>query len=580
MPKRSIRVSALQVVGAYFLVACAWIVLSDRLAARLVSSAPDLARISQFKGLAFVAVTTILLYVALSRRLAILQRSQQAVEESERRFAAFMENLPVAAFLRDRKGRYVYANRYWVEQFSKGEPWLGRTPDALFEKRIIEVADADQARILAGESLVERITRLAVQGEDRDFLVRRFPVPSGEDVLVGAFAVDITEQRKLEEQLRQAAKMEAIGHLAGGIAHDFNNLLTVISGYAQLLSRGLPESATAVRGVSEIIKASERATLLTSQLLVFSRKQIVRPVPLDLNSSIEALLSVVDRLVGEKIRIERALDSNLTAIVADRGQIDQVLLNLILNARDAMPNGGPIRISTGNVVLDGVDSARLAVPSGPYVRLSVVDEGHGMDDATRARIFEPFFTTKPPGKGTGLGLSTVYGIVQSCRGSIDLHSAPGKGTDFRIYLPSDGFAPTTRFQSESLALGSGQILLVEDDIAVRSVSRQLMEACGYLVVEAPSGTAALELYANGTYQLVVSDITMPDIDGPELVRRLRARKPDLRALFLTGYTGSIDGSPLDLGGAPVLTKPFTLESLAAAIRKAMQAPESSRPPDI
>ncbi len=563
--------SAFQIAAAYFIAAGLWIVLSDAAAARLFPDAAALARASQYKGLGFVAVTTLLLYAVLRRRLEAMEASRRAAEASERRFAAFMDNLPVAAFLRDRQGRYVYANRYWIENLARGVEWAGRTPKTFFEPNVVKLADEDHARILAGEPMAERVMTIRVHGEERTFLVRRFPVPSGEELLVGAFAVDITEQRRLEEHLRQAARMEAIGLLASGVAHDFNNLLTVIAGHAAVLSRPDPDPADLARAAEAIRRASDRASQLVSQLMMFSRRQSATPFPFDLNAAVESVVSVVEKILGARIRIVRDLDPALPPLAADRSQAEQILMNLIVNARDAMPEGGTIEIRTRAVTIEDPEEAkRLDLAPGQYVRLSVRDEGHGMDEATRARIFEPFFTTKEPGRGTGLGLTSVYGIVKSCGGAIRVQSAPGAGATFEVDLPASVSAGATIARPEEE--GPARILLVEDDDAVRLLTRQLLEHFGYEVADAPSAARALEMFASAEppFHLVVTDVSMPEMDGIELVRQLRRVDPSLRALLFTGYSEELSRHPADLHGVPVLAKPFSAEALAAAVRQALR----------
>jgi PAS domain S-box-containing protein len=565
------RSSAFQIAAAYCAISSAWIILSDTAAARLFPDPAQLSRVSQYKGLAFVLVTTVLLYAVLRRRLEAMEASRRAVEASERRFAAFMDNLPVAAFLRDRNGRYVYANRYWTENFARTSDWLGRTPQEIFAPEIVAMADEDHARILAGEPLAERILALPVRGEERIFLVRRFPVPSASGLPVGAFAVDITEQRRLEEHLRRAARMEAIGLLAGGAAHDFNNLLTVIQGYAQAFARTDVPQETLARAAAEIHRAAERAAQLIGRLLQFSRTSVSPQALVDVNAVTEQALAMVERLLGENIRLHRRLQPALPPVSADRSQIEQMLLNLIVNARDAMPEGGVIEVATSSfLVSDPDEAARLGLGPGRYVRLSVRDEGHGMDEATRARIFEPFFTTKEPGKGTGLGLTAVYGTVQSLGGAIRVESAPGQGTTFEIDLPA---APQTHEAQAAAGGRPNRILLVEDDDAVRQLTRQLLEHFGYEVTDAPSAARALEIYASSPapFGLLITDVSMPEMDGTELVRQLREVDPGLPVLFFTGYSEELARYPADLRGLPVLAKPFSAEALAEAVRRAMAA---------
>lgn len=562
--------SAFQIAAAYFVLAGLWIILSDTAAARLFPDTRALSRVSQYKGLGFVFVTTLLLYAVLRRRLEAMEASRRAVEASERRFAAFMDNLPVAAFVRDRQGRYVYANRYWIENLARDMEWAGQTPKTFFEPNVVRLADEDHARILAGEPLAERVMTIRIHGVDRTFLVRRFPVPAGEELLVGAFAVDITEQRRLEEHLRQAARMEAIGLLASGVAHDFNNLLTVISGHAAVLGRPDANPEELGSAAEAIRRASDRAAQLVSQLLMFSRRQAASPFPFDLNAVIESLVSIVEKILGAKVRIIRDLDPALPLLLADRSQAEQILMNLIVNARDAMPEGGAIEIRTRAVTVEDPEEARrLDLAPGRYVRLSVRDEGHGMDEATRARIFEPFFTTKEPGRGTGLGLTSVYAIVKSCGGAIRVESAPGAGARFEVDLPAA--AGVVNEAAMPVDEGPARILLVEDDDAVRLLTRQLLEHFGYEVADAPSAARALEIFASAEppFRLLVTDVSMPEMDGIELVRQLRRVDPSLRALLFTGYSEELSRHPADLHGVPVLAKPFSAEALAAAVRQAL-----------
>lgn len=563
--------SAFQIAAAYFVLAGLWIIVSDTAAARLFPDAATLARVSQYKGLAFVLITTLLLYAVLRRRLEAMEASRRAVEASERRFAAFMDNLPVAAFLRDRQGRYVYVNRYWIDTLARDIAWQGMTPRMFFEPEVVRLADEDHGRILAGEPMTERVMTMRIHGQERTFLVRRFPVPSGDELLVGAFAVDITEQRRLEEHLRQAARMEAIGLLASGVAHDFNNVLAVISGYSGVLSQTETDAGEVRRAAEEIRLASERAAQLVAQLMMFSRRQSGRPFPLDLNPAIESLVALVEKLLGAKIHIVRNLDPALPPVQADRTEVEQILLNLIVNARDAMPEGGKIEISTQAVMIqDPAQAERLGLAPGQFVRLTVRDEGQGMDEQTQARIFEPFFTTKEPGRGTGLGLTSVFGIVKSCGGAIRVESAPGAGTKFEIDLPAAVPPAATEADGESQA-GPARILLVEDDDAVRLLTRQLLEHYGYRVEDAASAARAMEMYATADppFRLLITDVSMPEMDGTELVRRLRRVDPGLRVLLFTGYSEELSRHPADLQGVPVLAKPFSAEALAGAVREAL-----------
>jgi signal transduction histidine kinase len=383
-----------------------------------------------------------------------------------------------------------------------------------------------------------------------------------------------------EEQLRHAQKMEAIGRLAGGVAHDFNNLLTAVVGYTDLIRERLdPEEQTA-RDVTEIRRAADRATALTRQLLAFSRKQILNPTVMDLNETVIGLQHMLPRVIGEHIRTTIELSRDLARIRADASQMDLVLVNLVVNARDAMPSGGQLVITTENVVLDEdrIDAEGLRLSPGPFVMLGVSDTGAGMDAATRARAFEPFFTTKPKGKGTGLGLATVYGIVDQSGGGISIDSAPGRGTSLRIYLPTTSAiaaAPAPEALPALSSIGSERILLVEDNEAVRELAAKALRRRGYTVQEAANAEDAIQCVrgAAAMPQLLVTDVIMPGLTGPNLAARLLALLPDLRVLYMSGYTD--DATPVNgsyWGGVPLLQKPFTPGQLAEHVRLALDSP--------
>jgi signal transduction histidine kinase len=383
-----------------------------------------------------------------------------------------------------------------------------------------------------------------------------------------------------EEQLRHAQKMEAIGRLAGGVAHDFNNLLTAVVGYTDLIRERLePEEQTA-RDVGEIRKAADRAAALTRQLLAFSRKQFLNPTVMDLNETVTGLQHMLPRVIGEHIKTTIELSRELVRVRADASQMDQVLVNLVLNARDAMPSGGQLTITTENVSLDEerIDAEGLTLPVGSYVMLGVSDTGMGMDSATRARAFEPFFTTKPKGKGTGLGLATVYGIVDQSGGGIAIDSAPGRGTSIRIYLPVTSAAvdhPIPEPLPSLSSAGSERILLVEDNEAVRELAVRALRRRGYTVQEARNAEEAIEWSQASTMkpQLLVTDVIMPGLSGPNLAARLMNQDPDLRVLYMSGYTD--DATPahgMYWGGVPLLQKPFTPGQLAERVRLALDSP--------
>ena len=389
---------------------------------------------------------------------------------------------------------------------------------------------------------------------------------------------DVTARRSLEEQFRQAQKMEAVGRLSGGIAHDFNNLLGVIIGYAEFLQERLaPENA--LRGsADEILKAGKRAAGLTRQLLAFSRQQVLDPKVIDLNSTVYDMEKLLRRLIGEDIELTTPLGPDLGRVKADQGQLEQVIMNLAVNARDAMPQGGKLIIAAENMIMDQDFVRRYPYPvqPGPYVCLTVTDSGIGMDADTKARAFEPFFTTKEKGKGTGLGLSTVYGVVKQSGGYIDIYSSPGAGTSFKIYLPRVDDAIKAEGPSsdgvKSSFDGKETILLAEDESSLRTLTRTTLELCGYTVLEAKDGISALEVSEQheGTIDLLLTDIVMPGMGGRALAQEITRRRPDVRLVYMSGYTGQAVGAqgPVEPGSV-FLPKPFTREVLTRKIREAL-----------
>jgi signal transduction histidine kinase/ActR/RegA family two-component response regulator len=387
--------------------------------------------------------------------------------------------------------------------------------------------------------------------------------------------------RRSEEQLRHAQKMEAIGLLAGGVAHDFNNLLTAIMGYSQLARRMFPANAGAQENLDEVLKAAERAASLTRQLLAFSRQQVLQPKVLNLNATITGLDKLLRRLIGEDIDIVTAPAPDLGQVKADPGQIEQVIMNLVVNARDAMPSGGKLTIETANAELDGeYTSTRVDLRSGRYVMVAVSDTGCGMTPEVKARIFEPFFTTKELGKGTGLGLSTVHGIVKQSEGHLELYSELGHGTTFKVYLPrvdeSAEHLPVHKAATESLN-GTETVLVVEDEDAIRRVIGVGLRLYGYNVLEATDGSQAIDLCERGDQpiQLLITDVVMPLMSGPELAERVTRTCRNLKVLFVSGYTDrALIHRGLRQPGTAFLQKPFTPETLACKVREILGEPQT------
>jgi two-component system, cell cycle sensor histidine kinase and response regulator CckA len=397
--------------------------------------------------------------------------------------------------------------------------------------------------------------------------------PSGAVTGVATSFTDITAERDLEARLRQAQRLEAVGQLAGGIAHDFNNLLAAISGYGELAKDSLPLDSPARSDIDEVLRAAERAAGLTRQLLAFSRRQALRPEVVDPRSVVEHMTPMLGRLLGEHIALATTAAADLGHVRVDPGQLEQVILNLALNARDAMPDGGRLSIVLENVDLDGVDTNGVPVsPSGPCVRISVADTGSGMDPETLARAFEPFFTTKGPGGGSGMGLATVYGIVEQSAGRIGAVSEPGHGTTISVDLPRSP-EPIAGGEGSSAVgaapRGTETILLVEDEHAVRTAVARMLRGLGYAVREAGSAEDGLAIGTGADpVDLLVSDIQMPGLQGPELARRIRAVRPDLSVLFISGYAGDLP-APGAVTGARVLGKPFDAAALGRAAREVL-----------
>jgi signal transduction histidine kinase len=404
---------------------------------------------------------------------------------------------------------------------------------------------------------------------------------SGEVIGANSIARDITERRlaekektELEDQLRQSQKLEAIGQLAGGVAHDFNNLLTAILGHAQLALLRMTKDNLAYHDLQEIEDAANRAADLTQQLLAFSRKQLLQPKALDINQTLSGMNKMLRILIREDIQLEARSELHLWPIMADPGQMEQVIVNLVVNASDAMPAGGKITIETSNIAL-GDDSPHGAedMKPGPFVMLSVTDTGHGMSEETRNHIFEPFYTTKPEGEGTGLGLATVHGIVKQHGGDILIESEEGLGTTFRMYFPAsmkDVEKEPTERKTPPMPRGSEAILFVEDEDSVRNLGVEVLTDLGYSVIEAPNGPHAMKLLEENNLvpDLLVTDVVMPGMSGEELARRYRSKFPDGKVLFTSGYTDhALQKDGMLKPGVELLRKPFTPSTLAGEVRR-------------
>jgi PAS domain S-box-containing protein len=519
---------------------------------------------------------------ALEAEIAERKRTEEALRESEAQYRDLFENANDILYTLDLTGTFTSLNRM-------GERISGYTRDearTLHVSRIVAPGDAERIQqvlthqLRGTDATTCEVAIVAKDGHRVGLEVNsRLIYQQGKIVGMQGIARDITERQHLEQQLRQSQKMEAIGRLAGGVAHDFNNLLTVISGYSDLLLRHLDNRELMRQEIDVIKKAGDRAAALTRQLLAFSRKQVLQPRVLNLNTVVTDSTKILHRLIGEDIELVTVLDPALGYVHADPGQMEQVIMNLAVNARDAMPQGGHLIIETTNVYLDEEYARRhVSVQTGHYVLLAVSDTGCGMDAVTQLRVFEPFFTTKAPGEGTGLGLSTCYGIVQQSGGSIWVYSELGHGTTFKIYLPRFE-EPTMRGETPTLPSavphGSETVLVVEDEVLVQRLTCELLRLQGYTVLVATSANEALQICEgyNAPIHLVLTDVVMPRMSGPELIQRLTLLRPGIRVLYMSGYTdNAVMHHGLPHTGAPFLQKPFTPHTLAHKVREVLDPP--------
>jgi len=528
--------------------------------------------------------------VVVNRDITERKKAQEALSRSEASFRALVEGAPHGIYRATMTGQFLEVN-----------PALQRM---LGYDSVQELLKADLAtQVFRNSADYERMNELLAKSKELKDIELEWKRPNGEPIVVRCsghyvdvkdggpgyfegFAEDVTEKRTLERQLRMAQKMEAIGRLSGGIAHDFNNLLGVIIGYSGVLKKSLDKNQPTYEYATEIEKAGQRAASLTRQLLAFSRQQVLTPSVLSLNSLVSDMEKMLPRLLGEDINVSLSLDSELGNVKADQSQIEQVIMNLAVNARDAMPSGGKLHIQTANIELDQTYTRdHPGSKVGSYVMLAITDSGSGMSAETITHIFEPFFTTKGVGEGTGLGLATVYGVVKQSNGYIWVDSAPGKGSTFQIYLPRNldteqVSAAKPEVQPREKSKGAEMILLVEDAEPLRKLAQAFLESNGFRVLSAPSGEAALEIAArhSGLFDLLLTDVVMPGMNGRVLAEQLSMRQPGLKVLFMSGYTDSfIAGHGVLQKGTNLLHKPFTEEVFISKVREVLDGAKNALP---
>ena len=510
--------------------------------------------------------------VGVARDITDLKQADETI----RRLSTAVGQSPTAVIITDPTGSIVYVNRKFTEISGySSEEVVGKNPRLLKSGRTsVEQYRQLWSTIQSGATWRGEYQNRRKNGELYWASATIAPVKDESGTITNFVAIqeDVTETRSLEAQLRQAQKMEAVGRLAGGVAHDFNNLLTVITSYSQLLLEDMAAADPRRADLEEIQRAATGAAGLTRQLLAFSRKQVLEPRVLNLNDVVSAAGKMLHRVIGEDVALQLTLAPDLGTVKADPGQIEQVIMNLAVNARDAMPDGGKLTIETANIDLDDSYAAQHAVVApGSYVLVTVTDTGSGMDEPTKARLFEPFFTTKEMGKGTGLGLATVYGIVKQSNGYIWVYSEVGQGTSFKVYLPRVGAGAGTATEARPLFTSGGTetILLAEDAAGVRAVAEEILTRLGYTVLVASDGRTALELAtaSTDTIHLLVTDVIMPEMSGRQLADRLRAHRPDLKVLFVSGYTDdAIVRHGMLEAGLAYLQKPFRPDALVRKVR--------------
>ena len=513
--------------------------------------------------------------LGISEDITDRKQAEEALRANERLMNNILENIPSYVFATDRQHRYILLSDDLARFYGKPkEEILGKTHHSVFPENVADAIQAANEQIMTSgiSQQLEEVVESPVSGVPRILSTNKSPLrdEKGQIYGISGIATDITEHKRLEAQFRQAQKMDAVGRLAGGVAHDFNNLLTIINGYSALLIDRLSQEDPRHDMAVETLKAGERAGELTKQLLAFSRKQVLMPQPLNFNDSLRLISLMLNRLLGEQVTLTMDLAPDLWSINGDKGQLNQVTMNLAINARDAMPTGGTLTITTRNLSVTPESPDRYQMmPQGDYVHVSVHDTGHGMSPETLSHLFEPFFTTKEVGQGTGLGLATVYGIVKQSQGYIFTDSALDQGTTFHLYYPRVIAPPAVaEIPPVHRRKGSESLLVIEDQDSVRALIVQALKQDGYRVIEAASGEEALRKASSlaEPVQALITDVIMPHMSGLVLAKRLRMIWPNIRVLFISGYVDPRQSTFLDEPNAAFIQKPFLPDDLARSLR--------------
>jgi len=590
---RRLSLRAGKVAGVYAVFGLCWILFSDQLLLLLTHDANHLARLQTLKGWFFIAVTAAILFIMVRQALATQKRGNFSLWQSERRFRTLLDTIPDLIWLKDAEGVYLSCNASFERFFgAKETDIVGKTDYAFVDQQLADFfRENDRKAMAAGKPTNnEEWITFADDGYRCLLLTTKTPMYDAAGNIIGVLGIgrDISalrqaeeERLKLESQLLQTQKIESIGQLAGGVAHDFNNMLGVILGHAELALARVDPAEPVISNLREIQKAAQHSAGLTRQLLTFARKQAIAPEVLDLNETITGMLKMLQRLIGEHIQLTWTPTTHLWPIKIDPTQVEQILANLCVNARDAISGNGQIRIKTSNCTLDESDCAAhsFELQPGDYVQLSVSDDGSGMDQEIQTHIFEPFYTTKDVGSGTGLGLATVYGAIKQNHGFITCHSEPGQGTVFNLHFSRVATAESSEPDAAEKThhRGTETILLVEDEEMLLQLEASTLNESGYQVLAAATPDLALSLVQKhaGSIDLLVTDMIMPVMNGKELSAKLQLLRPGMKTLFVSGYSADIiSRRGVIEAGVHFLQKPVSIASLTAKVREILDEPDT------